>query len=218
MRPEPLVLGFDTAAAQCAAALVSGARVLAAMREATAAGQAERLFPLIEAVLAAGGAGWRDLAALGVGTGPGNFTGVRIGVAAARGLALALGIPAVGVTRFAVLAEGQGRPLLAAVDAGAGRLGVQLFAAAPAPPMLTDLDRLAAGDWPPGLAVIGHRAAEIAARLGATCRGDPGAPDAAAIARLAAGRLGDPGPRPAPSYLRPPDAAPPAEAPPPLLP
>ena len=56
--------------------------------------------PLLEDVLAEAGIGWRDLAAIGVGTGPGNFTGVRISVAAARGLALGLGIPAIGVTRL----------------------------------------------------------------------------------------------------------------------
>ena len=63
-------------------------------------GQAERLFPLLEELLAEAGATWRDLARIGVGVGPGNFTGVRISVSAARGLALGLGIPAVGVTLF----------------------------------------------------------------------------------------------------------------------
>ena len=64
-------------------------------------GQAERLMPFLEEVLAAGKAAWRDLSALGVGVGPGNFTGIRIAVASARGLALGLDIPAVGVTGFA---------------------------------------------------------------------------------------------------------------------
>ena len=91
---EPLVLGFDTSAAHCAAALLCADRVVAQHAEDMGRGQAERLFPLLEELLAEGGVTWRDLTALGVGTGPGNFTGIRISVAAARGLALSLG-PAV---------------------------------------------------------------------------------------------------------------------------
>ncbi|WP_444870364.1 tRNA (adenosine(37)-N6)-threonylcarbamoyltransferase complex dimerization subunit type 1 TsaB [Rhodobacter capsulatus] len=105
MRSEPLVLGFDTSAAHCAAALVRGGTVLATRAEDMAKGQAERLMPLLEELLAEAGLGWHDLDALGVGTGPGNFTGVRISVAAARGLALGLGIPAVGVSVFEALAQ-----------------------------------------------------------------------------------------------------------------
>ena len=63
-------------------------------------GQAERLMPLLEEVLAEGGARWGDLNRIGTGVGPGNFTGIRISVSAARGLALALDIPAVGVSTF----------------------------------------------------------------------------------------------------------------------
>ena len=81
--PGP-VLGFDTSAAHCAAAVVSGGRVLACRVEPMARGQAERLFPLLEALLSQAGVTWRDLSAIGVGTGPGNFTGIRIAVAAAR--------------------------------------------------------------------------------------------------------------------------------------
>ena len=97
--PDPLrVLGFDTSAAHCAAAVVCGDRVLAERAEPMTKGQAERLFPLLEELLAEAGLAWSDLDAIGVGVGPGNFTGVRISVAAARGLALSLGIPAIGVS------------------------------------------------------------------------------------------------------------------------
>ncbi|SLN14997.1 tRNA threonylcarbamoyladenosine biosynthesis protein TsaB [Roseivivax jejudonensis] len=95
---DPLILGFDTSAAHCAAALLSGDRCLVRRGEEMGRGQAERLMPLLEEVLAAAGAEWRDLERIGVGIGPGNFTGIRISVAAARGLALALDIPAIGVS------------------------------------------------------------------------------------------------------------------------
>jgi tRNA A37 threonylcarbamoyladenosine modification protein TsaB len=63
-----------------------------------ARGQAEHLMPMLETLLAEHGKSWSDLTRIGVGVGPGNFTGIRISVSAARGLALGLGIPAVGVS------------------------------------------------------------------------------------------------------------------------
>lgn len=80
-----------------------------------AKGQAERLFPLLEEVLAEAGLSWSDLDAIGVGIGPGNFTGVRISVAAARGLSLSLGIPAAGVSATEAAACDAGRPCRAVV-------------------------------------------------------------------------------------------------------
>jgi tRNA threonylcarbamoyladenosine biosynthesis protein TsaB len=96
----PLILGFDTSGAHCAAALMRGDTLLAAVGEDMARGQAERLMGVLEDVLTAQSVTWTDLNALAVGVGPGNFTGIRIGVSAARGLALGLGIPAYGVTGF----------------------------------------------------------------------------------------------------------------------
>jgi len=177
-----------------------------------AKGQAERLMPLLAEVVAAGGATLADLDAIGVGTGPGNFTGIRISVAAARGLALALGIPAVGVTTLEALAFGAPRPLLAAVDARRDHLYLQRFAEgadrSPALVALADADIWAL----PGLTVIGDHAEVLAARLGAAWVA--AAPShAAAIAGIAATRWRDPMlPRPAPLYLRAADAAPARDA------
>ncbi len=100
MHNGPLVLGFDTSAAHCAAALLRGDQLLAERFEERARGQAERLIPMLEEILAEAGHRWSDLEALGVGVGPGNFTGIRIAVSAARGLALGLNVPAVGVSGF----------------------------------------------------------------------------------------------------------------------
>ncbi|MBD0865542.1 MAG: tRNA (adenosine(37)-N6)-threonylcarbamoyltransferase complex dimerization subunit type 1 TsaB [Rhodobacteraceae bacterium] len=97
----PLALGFDTSGPYCAAALQQGEIVIDARTEAMTRGQAERLMPMLQEMLTQAGFGWQDLTVLGVGTGPGNFTGIRVAVSAARGLALGLGIPAVGVTGFA---------------------------------------------------------------------------------------------------------------------
>lgn len=209
MRSEPLVLGFDTSAAHCAAALVRGDTVLAARTEDMAKGQAERLMPLLEEVLAEAGLGWHDLDALGVGTGPGNFTGVRISVAAARGLALGLGIPAVGVSVFEALAQGAPRPVAVALDARRDEAYAQFFPATGAEaPTLTpaaDLAQALAGVPVIGLAL--PHSAPLA----------PSHPLAVAVALVAASRCGTPQPRPAPLYLRGADAAPPSDPPPVIL-
>lgn len=154
-----------------------------------AKGQAERLIPLLEEVLAEAGLTWRDLDALAVGTGPGNFTGVRIAVSAARGLALGLAIPAIGVTTLDALAHGLPRPLVVAEDARRGEFYVKTFGP-DTPARLTDT----IPDGP---------------------RPAPLFPLAEAIARQAL--VQGAGPRPAPFYLRSADAAPPSDPPPRIL-
>ncbi|EYD76453.1 Inactive similar to metal-dependent protease, putative molecular chaperone [Rubellimicrobium mesophilum DSM 19309] len=215
MRPEPLLLAFDTSAAHCAAALLSGDRVLASRGEDMGTGQAERLMPMLEEVLRDGGATWRDLSALGVGTGPGNFTGVRISVAAARGLALGLKVPAIGVTAFEALAWGFDA-VLTARDARLGQVHLQAFGPAAFGPVTQGLDA-ALPPLPPGTPVVGDVAEELAARFGGTPAAAK-APLAEAVARIARSRLGRDNPRPAPLYLRAPDAAPPRDPAPVILP
>ena len=191
---QPLILAFDTAAAHCAAVLVCGARVRATAFEPMERGQAERLLPMVEEVLTDAGVGWADLDGLGVCTGPGNFTGLRVAVAAARGLALALGIPAVGVSRLEVLGERPG-VVVATIADKRGRF-VQVFR-----------DGIAEG--PPLVDPAGLRAGNVVDGTAEPC-------DLVVLAAIAARRLGS-APPPAPLYLRPADAMPPSEAPPPLL-
>lgn len=93
-----MILAFDTSAAQCAAALRFADGRVKTHVELLGKGQAERLMPMLEEVLAEHGQHWSDLTRIGVGVGPGNFTGIRISVSAARGLALGLGIPAIGIS------------------------------------------------------------------------------------------------------------------------
>jgi tRNA threonylcarbamoyl adenosine modification protein YeaZ len=197
------LLAFDTSAAHCAVALMLGERVIL-RDEPMEKGQAERLVPLLEEVLAEGGIGWRDLKALAVGTGPGNFTGVRIAVAAARGLALGLGIPAVGVTRLEALAYGQPLPVMVIEDARRGQVYVQPFT-----PEGAGVAHLADRVMPVGPAT-GSAAGEGAL--------PPAMPLVEAIARIGAVRAATPRPRPAPFYLRGADAAPPSDPPPVILP
>ena len=193
MGSEPLILGFDTSAAHCAAALLSGDRVLVTRHEEMGRGQAERLMPLLEEVLAESGAAWADLARIGVGVGPGNFTGIRIAVSAARGLALSLGIPAVGVNGFEAIA----------LSAPEGHL--------PALPAPRDQLYIRPEDTPPRL--MPRREAEA---LGPLAEVPPPQDFAVAIARIAGAAPKDT-PPPAPLYLKPADAAPARDAPPRIL-
>ncbi|OBY28883.1 tRNA (adenosine(37)-N6)-threonylcarbamoyltransferase complex dimerization subunit type 1 TsaB [Leisingera sp. JC1] len=196
MASEPLVLGFDTSAAHCAAALLRGNTLLASRLEEMSRGQAERLMPLLEEVLAEGGAVWADLEAIGVGIGPGNFTGIRIAVSAARGLALGLEVPAVGVDGFeARAAEGTLPAVLAPRD--------QVYAALP-------------GEAP---RLMLRQEAEDAARGAGLAFAPEASPAgiAEAIARIAAARFETAGGPPAPLYLRAADAAPSSDVPPTLI-
>jgi tRNA threonylcarbamoyladenosine biosynthesis protein TsaB len=197
------ILAFDTSAAHCAAALLLPDRLIL-RHEPMEKGQAERLMPLLEEVLAEGGLVWGDLKALAVGTGPGNFTGVRIAVAAARGLALGLEIPAVGVTRLEALAYGLSRPLTVIEDARRGEVYVQAFDHAGA-----GIARLAQAGEPVAGPVTGSGAGPDALA--------PTMPLVEAIARIGAERANTPHPRPAPFYLRGADAAPPSDPPPVIL-
>lgn len=209
-----VILAFDTSAAHCAAALLSGEDCTTRI-EAMPTGQAERLMPLLEELLAEAGITWRDLAALGVGTGPGNFTGTRIAVAAARGLALALGIPAVGVSLFEALALGQDCTVVA--DARRGMLHAQRFADGRATSEAVMVAQDAPLPFAPGPVLTGDLAETLAPRYGARAVA-PLYPLPEAITRIARARFGTTAERPAPLYLRPADAAPPRHAPPPILP
>lgn len=171
-------------------------------------GQAERLMPMLEQILAGAGIGWPDLDALAVGTGPGNFTGVRIAVAAARGLALALDIPAIGVTRLQALAHGLARPITVIEDARRGAAYVQSFDDTAQIPRLADLDAIGS---------VYPRQTGSAAGPDAVA---PIMPLAEAIVLIAAEQFSEMPDhmRPAPFYLRGADAAPPNDPPPVILP
>lgn len=215
MRPDSLILSFDTSAAHCAAALLCGDRLLALRHEAMDKGQAERLIPLLDDVLAEAGVTWADLSALAVGTGPGNFTGVRIAVAAARGLALSVGIPAIGVTTLEARAHGLPHPFAVVEDARRGEVYVQTFTPDAGSARVTTLADLAQATT---LTTFTGSASEGAVAVAGGVALPQPMPLVEAIARIAAMRIGTVQPRPAPFYLRGADAAPPSDPPPVILP
>ena len=129
-----ILLALDTAGVDCAVAIYDSESdvVLAEVSETIGKGHAERLMTLVDAALDQAGKSLADLGRIAVTIGPGSFTGIRVGVAAARGFALALGIEAVGVTTLSVLAaahrqSGAAGNVVAVMDAKRGEVYAQVF-------------------------------------------------------------------------------------------
>lgn len=214
---NPTVLAFDTSAAHCAAALLIGDRIVSRTDD-MARGQAEHLMPMLQDVLAAQGLTWRDLDVIGVGTGPGNFTGIRMSVSAARGLALGLARPAVGVSVLEAQAFGTSGPVLSTRRAPRDMLYVQRLTDGwpDAAPIFSDLAGALALVAQDNMTVLGN-AADMFPRL---AMGTPAVSVVEGIALLAADPIYrmDHDDRPAPLYLRSADAAPARDAPPTVVP
>lgn len=133
MSAPPAILALDSAGAACSAALWYGGAVKAHRLALMDRGQSERLVPMVAEVMAEAKMSFDALDAIAVTLGPGGFTGVRIGLATARGLALAAGKPILGVSNFEALAaavpepERRGRRLAVLLDAKRAEVFVQLF-------------------------------------------------------------------------------------------
>jgi tRNA threonylcarbamoyladenosine biosynthesis protein TsaB len=125
-----IALCFDTALSACSVAVGDERTLRAARYEEREAGQAERLVPMIEETLREAAVPAAALSRIGITVGPGSFTGTRIGLAAARAMGLALGIPVFGITSLEALAAGAPPDcaVLSAIDARRGQIYAQLFA------------------------------------------------------------------------------------------
>jgi tRNA threonylcarbamoyladenosine biosynthesis protein TsaB len=220
------LLALDAAGSACSAALWRDGALLARRFEAMRRGQSERLVPMIETVMSEAGLAYDSLDAIAVTTGPGGFTGVRIGLATARGLALACGRPLIGVSSFEAVAaavagtERHGRTLAVLLDAKRTEVYAQAFDSRLRPRgaaravLPSGLDAF----LPPGPITLagdavtqGQGSLEAAGRdltIATAC----GLADAGVVAGLAATRpLPGPGaPGPQPIYLRDPDVSLPA--------
>ncbi len=215
------VLAIDTALGACAAAVLDSraGAILASQSESMTRGHAEALMPLIARVMDAGRCEFADLDRIAVTVGPGSFTGLRVGIAAARGIALAAGKPAIGLSTLSTLAAPHvaarsDHVILAAIDARNEQVYFQVFAPNGTTIVTPRLDRARAAviAVPPGPVVVtGSGAALVAAHWpsrGTVPRLETvAAPDISWVARLGAAAQEEGAP-PKPLYLRRPDARP----------
>lgn len=213
------VLALDSATDACSAAILRNDAVLARRFETMRRGHSEVLMPLVRDVMQSAGFGFDEIDLIATTIGPGGFTGLRIGLSSARALALASGIPLIGVTTLEAVARAQsaGRtPLLVALDTKRADIYLQLFdqdltpLGAPTASLPAEIEER----LPPGpIAVAGNAADAVLNALSGRSpplesSDGPALPDAAVVAAIGAARYAaNPSPElPRPLYLRPPDA------------
>lgn len=198
-----IILALDTCLNACSVAVTDGDHVLAYRREAMARGHQERLAPMAEAAMADAGLPMSAIARVAVTVGPGSFTGLRVGIAFAKGLGSALGVPVVGVGSLEALAAEADGPAAGVIDARRDQVYLQLPLSEPEVLPLTEA-RARLNAQPP-LKLVGS-GAPLLARHGDSVLTPEGC-DARIVARIAAAR--QPAPL-TPLYLRAPDAKLPA--------
>lgn len=208
-----MILALETSSSLCAACILDPAsgRVVADVSNDIGRGHAERLMDDVAEALKHAGIGYPNLSSIAVGVGPGSFTGIRVGVAAARGFALALQIPVRGVTSFQAIAlqAAGGKAMLIVQDAGREELYVQRFDARAKPlgaPEAVTLQMLVQRLPDAPLFACGSGAHLLAGKGGVEICGTPVIATAASVARASL----DPSMivAPKPLYLRAPDAKP----------
>ena len=216
MIPAMKLLAIDTALEACSVGVAAGGGLPVLRSEIIGRGHAERLFGMLSDAMAEAGISFDQLDRIAVTTGPGSFTGVRVGIAAARGLALVTGCPVVGLGTLDVIAEAARAahgavPVLTAIDARRDEVYAQAFAADGTPLSEPTAGPAAntRGLLAPGMLLAGSGAALIAAALESppSVVTEIATPDLSALMRLAASAPSPAGP-PRPLYLRPPDAKP----------
>jgi tRNA threonylcarbamoyladenosine biosynthesis protein TsaB len=218
------VLGIETSTRRGSVALFDGGRVVLALEHEKPNAHAEKLLPLVVRLFAESGVPKTSLERVAVGTGPGSFTGLRVGIALGEGIALGIGVPLVGVGSLEALARAPegARPRIAALDAGRGELFIAAYGAGGdeliAPCALAPdaaRARLAAVDALRGALVVGEGAAQLGGDFDVARGSGYELPHARALVVLAAGR--DPERSPAdPIYVRGPGATLPELPPSPL--
>lgn len=183
-----LLLALETATDVCAVALLRDDRVLATRRTDVPRAHAAELAPFIADVLAEAGVAAADLTGVAVSLGPGSFTGLRIGVATAKGLCLATGAALVGVSTLDALVLDAGEPAVAALPSRRGEAFLGGDGHAPRAIVLAHPDA-----WASDLdarVVVGPAAESVAVALpGGRLVARPSAASALAVGRLGMARL-----------------------------
>ncbi len=199
-----LTLSLDTALAAATAVVAKDGVVLAVRCEPMARGHQEAIATLTRDAMTEAGAAFQDLDRIGVTVGPGSFTGLRVGIAFAKGVALAWNTPLVGIGSLKALAASvSGERVLATIDAGRGQAYLQTPGGPPE--QLPLADALAAASVSHAGIIVGSGAPLLAEALPSAVIDARAFADPVALARLTADAP-TPGGPPQPLYLRAPDA------------
>jgi tRNA threonylcarbamoyl adenosine modification protein YeaZ len=197
-----IILSFDTALGECSVALWKDGKIAAAKYETERNRQTSQLVPMIEAVMQESGVGFTDLSHIVTTSGPGSFTGIRIGLSVARGFTLACGVPSLAVSTLELLAWQataieKEKPIAIAINAYRGEVYVQSFAYHGTLKPLCEAQAIPAEEWDNAFpAATYHRVTDTTHR-----------PDAAALAEYVAHHsLSAAHYPPTPFYIRAPDA------------
>ena len=196
---EDLTIGIDTSGTLVSVAIIKGSKLLIQKEEPKNFGE-DRLFPLIHEIFEAKSLTWKLINKIGVCVGPGNFNGIRVGVSAARGLAMSLGIPALGITKFDAVAFQHSDPLLITIKSVKNTFFARIGSLGQ--PFVSDIDNLELPKLK-NLAVIGHEAEAISKRFGINFL-KPHYSSSHAVSIIASGKVYKVSAPPTPYYVNPP--------------
>lgn len=207
------ILAFDTTTSACSVAIWLDGKTIGSHHNAMVRGQAEALLPAIEQTMADAETSYNDLDRIAVAVGPGSFTGVRVGLATARGIGVATGLPVIGVLTTEIIAaetaDISDSRIAVAIDARRAEVYLHCFDsqgnAQTEPECLlpeTAAKAISDGIW----ILAGDGAERVISHCGASVtQGELSTANAAVLARIAATQPIPDSP-PSPAYVRPPDA------------
>jgi tRNA threonylcarbamoyladenosine biosynthesis protein TsaB len=211
MVQTPIILALDTATGPCSVAVWKDGRVAAYLADKGPLTQSARLLPMVEEAMHKAGVNYKDLTALAATVGPGSFTSIRVGLAAARGICFAAGIPGLGFTTLEVLAYAalahlrEEAQALAILNAGKGEYYWQRFCVSPEFKALSEPEVGPLNEAVSGAPALVAGNAEIADK--GLIKTAVTFPQADALAELATRYVALAQPL-KPFYIRPPDAKP----------
>ncbi len=207
-----IILALDTTASHCSVSLFQDEVLLAEKSSLMQKGQSEKLFAFIQCIFSETNLTLKNVKAIGVGIGPGNFTGLRIGISAAKGLAMALKIKVYGVNRFETLIDSN-QPTLALVANNKESFYTQFFINRKPmqQPSKKSLTEILEEYYLPNTIVSGDSAEQIAKNLNLQHGFNDSKPRIEKIGSMTLKYLKTGGPSPAPLYIKGPDAKLPKE-------
>lgn len=198
-----LLLLTDTSSDGCAIAVFAESKIIVERRVLATRGHSEIFFALLEEVLSESKVQLTEITGFGVCTGPGNFTSLRVAIAAIRGLSLSCGKPSVGVSAFDTLALKEGHSLVLIKGRGENFYGQEFLNGTPlkSPESLT-IESISKNKFSSNCTVIGYQCKKVSLKIGSSIAIPKTNVDLLQLARISEKRLAQEAPRPTPLYIQ----------------